>query len=78
MTYDFYLEFQWETYYKARNIQIAYWKLKGCTWGEIADRVGLSRDYVKDLARKLGVYGDKGIDCLEAPEVREKRLELFD
>ena len=55
--YDPKLNLQWETYYKARNIQIAFWKIQGDSWETISKRVGLHKEYIKELSHKLGIYG---------------------
>ena len=42
-----------------RNAEIAELKRQGRTWGEIARKFDLSREYVKTIGHKLGAYGDK-------------------
>lgn len=46
------------SYLGIRNKQIAEFKKQGFTWRQIANKVGLSRGYVKTITRKQGVYSD--------------------
>lgn len=51
MEQDFYI------YYNTRNAQIGELRLQGWTLQQIAELMGLSREYVKTLSHKQGVYG---------------------
>lgn len=51
------LQKQWLKYYKSRNLQVADFKREGRSWKWIADLMGLSREYVKNLGHKQGVAG---------------------
>lgn len=51
------LDHQFYSYYNTRNSQIAEFKKDGLSWEQIATKMGLSREYVKQLGHKQGVYG---------------------
>ena len=53
------LQAEYINYIRERNRQIAVFKNNGgMSWNDIAERVGLSKDYVKSISHKLGSYGD--------------------
>jgi len=42
---------------RKRNLEIANLKKNGYSYKQIAERFDLSREYIKQICHKLGVYG---------------------